>query len=57
MLIRPFLFFFYNYIIKLGILDGRVGFIYHTLHAFWFRFLVDAKLHELRIERQRAKKL
>lgn len=47
-LIRPFLFFFYNYIIKLGILDGRVGLIYHVLHAFWFRFLVDAKLHELR---------
>jgi len=47
-LIRPFLFFFYNYVIKLGVLDGRVGFIYHVLHAFWFRFLVDAKLHELR---------
>lgn len=55
-LIRPYLFFFYNYIIKLGILDGRVGFIYHTLHAFWFRFLVDAKLHELRLERERQPK-
>lgn len=55
-LIRPYLFFFYNYIIKLGILDGRVGFIYHTLHAFWFRFLVDAKLHELRLERERTPK-
>jgi glycosyltransferase involved in cell wall biosynthesis len=53
-LIRPFLFFCYNYIIKLGILDGRVGLIYHVLHAFWFRFLVDAKLHELRRERQAA---
>ncbi len=53
-LLRPFLFFFYNYIIKLGILDGRVGLIYHTLHAFWFRFLVDAKLHEQRSERQRS---
>jgi hypothetical protein len=47
-LIRPFLFFFYNYVLKLGVLDGRVGFIYHVLHAFWFRFLVDAKLYELR---------
>jgi glycosyltransferase involved in cell wall biosynthesis len=52
-LFRPFLFFAYNYIVKLGILDGRIGLIYHVLHAFWFRFLVDAKLHELRIGQRR----
>lgn len=43
-LIRPFLFFIYSFFIKLGFLDGRLGFIYHVLQAFWFRFLVDAKI-------------
>jgi len=42
--IRPFLFFIYSYFIRLGFLDGRVGFVYHILQVFWFRFLVDAKI-------------
>lgn len=45
--LRVFLFFLYSYFLKLGFLDGRTGFVYHVLHVFWFRFLVDAKLHEL----------
>jgi glycosyltransferase involved in cell wall biosynthesis len=45
--IRPFLFFGLNYIIRIGILDGAVGFIYHFLREFWFPLLVDAKLYEL----------
>ncbi len=47
LLIRPFLFFIYSYILKLGFLDGRVGLIYCVLQAFWFRFLVDAKIIEM----------
>jgi glycosyltransferase involved in cell wall biosynthesis len=39
--------FVYRYAIQLGFLDGRVGFIYAFLWAFWFRLLVDAKLYEL----------
>lgn len=46
--LRAYLFFLYSYVIKLGFLDGKVGFVYHTLHAFWFRFLVDAKIYEAR---------
>jgi len=49
-LIRPFLFFTYSYILCLGFLDGRMGFVYHILHAFWFRFLVDVKLVEMRLK-------
>jgi glycosyltransferase involved in cell wall biosynthesis len=49
--LRTYIFFFYSYILKLGFLDGRVGLVYHTLQAFWFRFLVDAKIKE----RERAK--
>jgi len=44
--IRAYVFFFYSYVLKLGFLDGRVGLVYHTLQAFWFRFLVDAKIEE-----------
>jgi glycosyltransferase involved in cell wall biosynthesis len=48
LLLRAFVLFLYSYFFRFGILDGRVGFIYHILHAFWFRFLVDAKIYELR---------
>lgn len=44
--LRTYIFFFYSYVLKLGFLDGRVGLVYHTLQAFWFRFLVDAKIEE-----------
>lgn len=45
--VRPFIYFFYRYILKLGFLDGKEGFIFHTLHAFWYRFLVDAKVYQI----------
>jgi hypothetical protein len=44
---RAFLYWFYRYFLRLGFLDGKEGLIYHFLHAFWYRFLVDAKLFEL----------
>ena len=44
--IRPFLYFFYRYILRLGFLDGKEGLIFHFLQGFWYRFLVDAKLFE-----------
>jgi glycosyltransferase involved in cell wall biosynthesis len=43
---RAFLLFFYRYVLRLGFLDGRAGLIFFVLQTFWFRFLVDAKLHE-----------
>lgn len=45
--VRPFLYFIYRYFFKLGFLDGKEGFIFHTLHAFWYRFLVDAKVFQI----------
>lgn len=44
---RPFVYFLYRYFLKLGFLDGKEGAIFHFLHAFWFRLLVDIKLDEL----------
>lgn len=46
--VRPFLFWFYGYVLRLGFLDGIPGLVFHTLQRFWFRFLVDAKIYELR---------
>jgi glycosyltransferase involved in cell wall biosynthesis len=46
--VRPWLYFLYRYVIRLGILDGKKGFIFHFLQAFWFRLVVDIRLEELK---------
>ena len=43
---RAHIYFIYRYYIKLGFLDGPEGKIYHFLQAYWYRFLVDAKMYE-----------
>lgn len=45
--IRPALYFIYRYVLGAGFLDGREGFYFHFLQAFWYRTIVDAKLFEL----------
>lgn len=40
-------YFLLRYVFQLGFLDGREGIIYHGLQAFWYRFLVGAKVVEL----------
>lgn len=52
---RPFLYFFYRYILRLGFLDGKQGFLFHFLQAFWFRLLVDAQLDDLSSQKEKAK--
>jgi glycosyltransferase involved in cell wall biosynthesis len=44
---RPFIYFIYRYIIRLGFIDGKQGLIWHFLQGFWYRFLVDAKIYEV----------
>lgn len=44
--LRAFLYWIYRYFILLGFLDGRPGLIYHFLHGFWYRFLIDSKIYE-----------
>lgn len=46
--IRAILYFLYRYFFKLGFLDGKEGFIWHILHGFWYRLLIDVKIYELR---------
>jgi glycosyltransferase involved in cell wall biosynthesis len=49
--IRPFLYFFYRFILRRGFLDGKEGIIFHFLQGFWYRLLVDIKIDELRNRR------
>lgn len=43
---RAKMYYIYRYYIKLGILDGKEGKIFHFMQAYWYRFLVDAKIYE-----------
>lgn len=46
-LLLPFAYFGYRYFVRLGFLDGRVGFIYYVMHDLWYPTLIAAKLVEL----------
>ena len=45
--IRPMIYFFYRFVIRLGFLETTSGRTFHFLQGFWFRFLVDVKIREL----------
>jgi glycosyltransferase involved in cell wall biosynthesis len=51
--VRPCGYAVYRYVFRLGFLDGKEGFIFHVLQAFWYRLLVDINRDEL--ERQRVR--
>lgn len=44
--VRALVYFMYRYFLKLGFLDGKEGLIFGVLQAYWYRFLVDAKIYE-----------
>ena len=46
MFFRAKMYYLYRYYFQLGFLDGKEGKIFAFLQAYWFRFLVDAKLYE-----------
>jgi len=45
---RAFVYFFYRYVARAGFLDGRAGMAFHFLQGFWYRYLVDAKVDEVK---------
>jgi glycosyltransferase involved in cell wall biosynthesis len=49
--VRPFIYFFYRYFLRLGFLDGRQGFVYHFTQGFLYRLLVDINIEEIRRSR------
>ena len=46
--LRAATYFFYRYIIRFGFLDGKNGASFHFLQGFWYRYLVDLKVIEVR---------
>ena len=46
--VRAPAYFLWRYIFLLGFLDGKQGFAFHFLHAFWFRMVTDLKIDEQR---------
>jgi glycosyltransferase involved in cell wall biosynthesis len=44
--LRTRIYYWYRYYGQLGFLDGREGKIFIYLQAYWYRFLVDAKIFE-----------
>lgn len=44
--IRAWMYYVYCYYFCLGFLDGKEGKIFAFLHAYWYRYLVDAKIYE-----------
>jgi glycosyltransferase involved in cell wall biosynthesis len=51
--LRAFAYFFYRYVVRLGFMDGKEGTAFHVLQGFWYRYLVDMKLHETKTYMQR----
>jgi glycosyltransferase involved in cell wall biosynthesis len=47
--LRSLSYFLYRYILRLGFLDGRSGATFHILQGFWYRYLVDAKVTEVKL--------
>lgn len=52
--VRAFVYFLYRYVFRLGFLDGRAGTAFHVLQGFWYRYLVDMKLHEVKAHMRRT---
>lgn len=46
--VRPFINFILRYFLKRGFLDGKAGLFWNFLQGFWYRFLVDAKIFEVK---------
>jgi hypothetical protein len=49
--VRPCLYFLYRYVVRLGFLDGKQGFIFHVLQGFWYRLLVDIHVDQMKPDR------
>lgn len=54
--IRAYLYYLFRLFIKGGILDGKEGRIFAFLQAYWYRYLVDAKMYEHQINERDNKK-
>lgn len=53
-LVRPLAYFSYRYLARGGFLDGKEALVFHTLQAFWFPLLIDAKYIEMKMKARRG---
>lgn len=53
---RALAYFLYRYVFRFGFMDGKEGTIFHFLQGFWYRYLVDCKVFEVKryIEKHRV---
>lgn len=54
--LRAKLYYWYRYYLRFGFLDGKAGKIFAFLQAYWYRFLVDAKIYESKLKDKGNKK-
>ncbi|MBI4335511.1 MAG: glycosyltransferase family 2 protein [Candidatus Omnitrophica bacterium] len=45
---RAVVYFIYRYVLRLGFLDGRQGFIFHFWQGLWYRWRIDAEIRALK---------
>ncbi|MFH4484126.1 glycosyltransferase family 2 protein [Vibrio diabolicus] len=48
--VRPFIYFILRFFLQAGFMDGKQGFIWCFLQGFWYRFMVDSKIYEIKKE-------
>lgn len=53
---RSLLYFKYRYFLRMGFLDGKKGFMFHFLQAFWYRFTVDAMIWQAKKKETHAER-
>jgi glycosyltransferase involved in cell wall biosynthesis len=46
--LRALIYFLYRYVIRFGVFEGNNGMSFHLLHGFWYRYLVDLKVAEVK---------
>ena len=50
---RARFYYWYRYYIKLGFLDGQAGRVHAFLQAYWYRYLIDAKIMEQELKNKK----
>ena len=53
--LRCFSYWIYRYFIRFGFMDGARGFIFTMLHAFVYRFIIDALIYEEKLKLKKNK--
>ena len=51
---KPWIYFFYSYVLRGGFLDGRAGFIYNVLKSFYW-YQISIKEYEIRSRQRRER--